>query len=61
MNNSRSIIRSWVARSEKPSNKYNNSLRRAVEDFGVVAADYRDGSDTGMEKGIKQNYEDNKY
>lgn len=53
-NNAKSIIRGWIARSEKPSNKYNNSLRRAVEDWsGVMAADYRDGSDTGSEKEIK--------
>ena len=50
MNNKTSIIRNWITRSEKPSNKYNNSLRRSVEDFGVEAADYRDGSDTGSEQ-----------
>jgi hypothetical protein len=50
MNNSKQIIKGWIARSEKPSNKYNNSLRRSVEDFGVEAADYRDGSDTGSEQ-----------
>lgn len=46
----RSIIRSKIASTEKPLNKYNVGLIRMVEeDTGNVAADYRDGSDTGSE------------
>ncbi len=54
INNSREIIRHAVEKAEEPRNKYNPSLIRSVEDFGVVAADYRDGSDTGSEMEIKK-------
>ncbi len=50
INNSRQIINGWIRSSEKPSNRYNEGLRRAVSDWsGIEAADSRDGSDTGME------------
>ena len=49
-NNSASIIRSWISKSEKPQNKYNSSLRNAVSDWsGIVPSDDRDGYDTGNE------------
>ena len=47
-NNSASIIRGWIAKSERPQNKYNQSLRSAVEDWsGVTASDSRGAEDTG--------------
>jgi hypothetical protein len=47
INNSREIIRNAVRRAEKPINKYNEGLQRSTEDYGVIAADYRGGYDTG--------------
>lgn len=50
MNNSKSIIRGWVCSSEKPTNKYNESLRQAVAEWsGIAPSDGRGGEDTGME------------
>ncbi len=47
-NNQPAIVRSWIRSSEKPSNKYNSSLRSAVSDWsGQVPADDRSGADTG--------------
>ena len=57
MNNSKSIIRGWKEKAEKPLNKYNVGFIRAVEDWsGESAADYRDGYDTGIDP---QNYQFN--
>ena len=50
LNNARRIIRGWIAKASASRNKYNVALTRAVEDWTEeVAADYRDGSDTGSE------------
>jgi len=50
INNSLSIKRAWKERAMKPLNKYNPSLLQATEDWtGELAADYREGKDTGME------------
>ena len=51
MNNAKSIIRGWIARSERPLQKYNESLRQAVADWsGIVPADGRGGEDCGTEQ-----------
>ena len=47
-NNSREIIRSKIARAEKPINKYNVALLRSTEEYmGTLASDERSGEDTG--------------
>lgn len=54
MNNSPSIKRSWIRASEKPTNKYNESLRQAVSEWtGEVSADSRGGEDTGIDPAVE--------
>jgi len=53
INNSRTILREWKQLKEKaslPKYKYNPSFVQKVEErTDTVAADYREGSDTGNE------------
>ena len=43
-------MKEWIREAESPMKKYNPSFIRAVEEWtGEVAADYREGCDTGSE------------
>jgi len=47
----RTRIKGWIAKAEKPMNKYNAALIQAIEEWtGNQASDYRLGSDTETEQ-----------
>jgi hypothetical protein len=56
MNNSKSIARQAIERSNRPLNKYNTSLHMSTEELSGEVND-RTGYDVGTEQELKQEHE----
>lgn len=56
INNSRIIKKGWIKKAESPAMKFNSSFIKGVEEWtGETASDYREASDTGIDRELINN------